>query len=159
THPRAAIVEHPYGALIEVSPGLRDALVDASRTIEASVWRAVRRVGLHAWLSGRAPSFAGSELCSPAIAAQVERLYFGPDGPARPRMPLILDVMLTTRGQHAALKVVELQSGLGYARIVVDQLRCLGEDPDAPSSWAGTRSPADVFARARDVLAGGGDVS
>jgi hypothetical protein len=156
-HPRCGRTENLYGTALDVSPALADYLVGALRTVEALLKGYIQREGLSAWLRGRAPTFGGVELNFPAVNRHLEEALLG-EGDERSVIPLLLDPILTQEEGRAGLRVVEIQSGFGYAATLWSQLRALGHDPHAPCAYRG--APAlDTFRRYRARFTGGEDVS
>ena len=74
-----------------------------------------------------------------AVNKPLEARLLGAEPGQRTVLPFSLDVILTTKGEAASLRVVELQTGLGYAKILWRQLEALGHDASAATSWAGRR--------------------
>jgi hypothetical protein len=159
-HPRHGKLEVQYGTAVDIARELGAHLAGAVRAIDALIKGYVREAGgLTPWLRSRAPTFGGVPLCFEPVNRHLERLLFDPDPACRMLLPFLLDPIVTVRNGVPSLGVVEIQTGLGYARLVLLQLEALGFDSTAPTSWMGSVPPLDALSRVGSVFAGGGEVS
>lgn len=158
-HPVHGQLESHYGTAVDIAPALADQLVAAVLAVDRLVKRYIREAGgLTAWMRDRAPTFGGVPLNFPAVNRRLERLLLGPAA-EQIVLPLSFDVILTVCAGAPKFRVVELQSGFGYAQILWHQLAALGLDPTSPLCWRGRSAPRDVLATVRRTLAGGQDIS
>lgn len=160
SHPRHGKLEQQYGTVVDVPQELGAHLAGAVRAIDALIKGYIREAGgLTPWLRSRAPTFGGVPLCFESVNRHLERLLFDPDPARRMLLPFILDPMVTVRDGVPSLSVLEIQTGLGYARDMLLQLEALGFDSAAPSAWTGRTSPLAALSAVRRIFADGGDVS
>ena len=151
-------MEHQYGTSFDLSPALAGYLVGAVRRLDALLKRYIREAGgLTSWLRERAPVLGSTRLSFEAVNKPLEARLLGAEPGQRTVLPFSLDVILTTKGEAASLRVVELQTGLGYAKILWRQLEALGHDASAATSWAGSAAPGDVLGAVCRDGAGRGD--
>jgi hypothetical protein len=154
SHPAYGPLEFQYGTAVDIAPGLGAYLAGAVREIDGLVKGYIREAGgLTRWLSQRAPVFGDVQLCFGAVNRLLESLLEHPDPSCRMQIPLILDPIVTVHDGTPSLRIVEMQSGFGYPRLVLQQLEALGLGAMGSPPWAGSVEPLEALSAVRALFA------